>query len=65
MLQGCTTASEAAQISKEGQDIMNQIENNSKPVVAAIMGKCLGGGLEVRFFMLPSQMTVRLVKEPC
>ena len=26
---------------------MNLVERSSKPVVAAIMGPCLGGGLEV------------------
>jgi enoyl-CoA hydratase/long-chain 3-hydroxyacyl-CoA dehydrogenase len=26
---------------------MNLVEKSSKPVVAAIMGPCLGGGLEV------------------
>ena len=26
---------------------MNLVEGSSKPVVAAIMGPCLGGGLEV------------------
>ena len=31
----------------EGQDIMNQLEKSKKPIVAAIMGPALGGGLEV------------------
>jgi hypothetical protein len=26
---------------------MNEIEGSSKPIVAAIQGSCLGGGLEV------------------
>ena len=43
----CKTAEETASISKRGQDFMNLVEGSSKPVVAAIMGPCLGGGLEV------------------
>lgn len=48
MLAGCKTVEEATQISRDGQKIMSDIEKNSKPIVAAIMGSCLGGGLEVR-----------------
>ena len=43
----CQTSEEASTISKRGQDFMNLVERSSKPVVAAIMGPCLGGGLEV------------------
>ena len=43
----CQTQKEASTISKRGQDFMNVIEQSSKPIVAAIMGPCLGGGLEV------------------
>ena len=28
------------------QDFLSRVESSSKPVVAAIMGPCLGGGLE-------------------
>ncbi|CAH3015984.1 unnamed protein product, partial [Porites evermanni] len=35
------------QISSNGHEIMKRIEDSSKPYVAAIMGTCLGGGLEV------------------
>lgn len=31
---------------RDGHQIFNLIENSSKPVVAAIQGSCLGGGLE-------------------
>ena len=31
-----------------GQAMMQKLEDSSKPVVAAINGSCLGGGLEVR-----------------
>lgn len=46
MISKCKTADEATQISKNGHQIFNLIENSSKPVVAAIQGSCLGGGLE-------------------
>lgn len=49
MLAGCKTVEEATKISTDGQEIMNRLETNSKPIVAAIMGSCLGGGLEVSF----------------
>ena len=47
MLDACTTAEEAAALSKGGQDLLMTMEKSPKPVVAAIMGSCLGGGLEV------------------
>ena len=31
-----------------GQSMMQKLESSKKPVVAAINGSCLGGGLEVR-----------------
>lgn len=47
MLAACKTFDEVKSLSKSGQDILSKVENMSKPVVAAIMGSCLGGGLEV------------------
>ncbi|XP_076764127.1 monolysocardiolipin acyltransferase Mtpalpha [Xylocopa sonorina] len=47
MLQGLKTTEDAYKISSEGQQILNNIENSPKPIVAAIQGTCLGGGLEV------------------
>ncbi|XP_059476580.1 trifunctional enzyme subunit alpha, mitochondrial [Neocloeon triangulifer] len=47
MLQKCNTVEDATTVSKNGQRILAQVENSKKPVVAAIMGSCLGGGLEV------------------
>ncbi len=47
MLQACKTASEVAQLSREMQAELNRLEKSQKPVVAAIHGACLGGGLEV------------------
>ncbi|XP_046442929.1 trifunctional enzyme subunit alpha, mitochondrial-like [Daphnia pulex] len=47
MLQKCKTAEEASQLSKACQDLLMEMEHSRKPIVAAIMGSCLGGGLEV------------------
>ena len=47
MLENVTTAEEGARISREGHKAMSRIENFPKPVVAAIHGPALGGGLEV------------------
>jgi len=47
MLSKCKTAEEGTKISQDGQRILAKVENSKKPVVAAIMGSCLGGGLEV------------------
>lgn len=35
------------QISTNGQAMMKKLESSTKPVIAAINGSCLGGGLEV------------------
>lgn len=47
MLAACKTADQVKQISKSGQQILGEIESSPKPIVAAISGSCLGGGLEV------------------
>ena len=47
MLESVSTAEEGEQISREGHKAMNRIEACPKPVVAAIHGVALGGGLEV------------------
>ena len=47
MLEQCKTAEEATGLSKDCQDLLFEVERSSKPVVAAIQGACLGGGLEV------------------
>jgi 3-hydroxyacyl-CoA dehydrogenase/enoyl-CoA hydratase/3-hydroxybutyryl-CoA epimerase len=47
MLASCQSASEATALSRQGQLIFDQIESLSIPVVAAINGACLGGGLEL------------------
>ncbi|XP_028730063.1 trifunctional enzyme subunit alpha, mitochondrial [Peromyscus leucopus] len=47
MLASCTTPQEATRISQEGQRMFEKLEKSPKPVVAAISGSCLGGGLEL------------------
>jgi 3-hydroxyacyl-CoA dehydrogenase / enoyl-CoA hydratase / 3-hydroxybutyryl-CoA epimerase len=47
MLQKMRTANEAAELAKNGRRALERIANFPKPVVAAIHGACLGGGLEV------------------
>ncbi|MBT8469760.1 MAG: enoyl-CoA hydratase/isomerase family protein, partial [Deltaproteobacteria bacterium] len=47
MLEAVTSAEEGERVSREGHKVMNRIESCPKPVVAAIHGVALGGGLEV------------------
>lgn len=47
MLAAAKSAQEVTTMSQEGQTIMDEIEQFPKPIVAAINGSCLGGGLEV------------------
>ncbi|XP_068792760.1 trifunctional enzyme subunit alpha, mitochondrial [Struthio camelus] len=47
MIGACKTSQEVTQLSQEGQKMLEKIERSSKPIVAAISGSCLGGGLEV------------------
>lgn len=46
MIESCQTKEDVMKIVKEGHSMMNKLENG-KPIVAAINGQCLGGGLEV------------------
>ncbi|KAJ9598485.1 hypothetical protein L9F63_010838 [Diploptera punctata] len=47
MLSSLKSAKEVEQVGIDGKNILNVIENSKKPIVAAIMGSCFGGGLEV------------------
>lgn len=47
MLSACQTVESALNISRQGQRIFDQIEQLDIPVIAAIHGSCLGGGLEL------------------
>ena len=47
MIEACKTKEEVVDLSQKGQQAFMQLENSPKPIVAAIMGTCLGGGLEV------------------
>ncbi|MCL1141613.1 fatty acid oxidation complex subunit alpha FadJ [Shewanella gaetbuli] len=47
MLAACKTKQDAKALSQQGHVVFNELENLSIPVVAAIHGACLGGGLEL------------------
>ncbi|MCG9746937.1 fatty acid oxidation complex subunit alpha FadJ [Shewanella sp. Isolate8] len=47
MLDACATAEDARELSKQGHEVFLALESLSIPVVAAINGACLGGGLEL------------------
>ena len=47
MIGSCQTAQEAEALARQGQQIMAEIHALPIPVVAAIHGACLGGGLEL------------------
>ncbi|MBZ9611694.1 fatty acid oxidation complex subunit alpha FadJ [Rheinheimera maricola] len=47
MLDNCNSAEEAEAIGRMGQQMFSQLEQLNIPLVAAIHGPCLGGGLEL------------------
>ncbi len=47
VLQQAQTAEEVSQLSREGNELLSALAASSKPVVAAVHGAALGGGLEV------------------
>uniref|UniRef100_A0A667ZLA1 enoyl-CoA hydratase n=1 Tax=Myripristis murdjan TaxID=586833 RepID=A0A667ZLA1_9TELE len=47
MIQACKSSEEVTSLSREGQKMFEKIEKSPIPIVAAINGSCLGGGLEV------------------
>ncbi|XP_077443508.1 hydroxyacyl-CoA dehydrogenase trifunctional multienzyme complex subunit alpha a [Stigmatopora argus] len=46
MIQACKSIDEVTRLSEEGQKMFEKIEKSPIPIVAAINGSCLGGGLE-------------------
>ncbi|WP_047048074.1 fatty acid oxidation complex subunit alpha FadJ [Vibrio mexicanus] len=47
MLEACPSAKEAQELAEQGQQLFQQLSDLPYPVVAAIHGPCLGGGLEL------------------
>lgn len=47
MLDACSSAKEAQALAEKGQQMFQQLSDLPYPVVAAIHGPCLGGGLEL------------------
>ncbi len=47
MIGNCASAQEAEGLARQGQQIMAELNGLSIPVIAAIHGACLGGGLEL------------------
>lgn len=47
MIADCKTVAETEELARNGQVIFDQIEQSKKPFVAAVMGDCLGGGMEL------------------
>ena len=47
MIEACKSRDEIYELSRAGQQLFDQLEKCKKPIVAAIMGPALGGGLEV------------------
>lgn len=47
MIASCSSAQQAEELARQGQEVMAEIASFPVPVVAAIHGACLGGGLEL------------------
>lgn len=47
MINDCKTTAEVISLTRQGQMIFSQLEQLTVPIVAAINGACLGGGLEL------------------
>uniref|UniRef100_A0A2K6KLS6 enoyl-CoA hydratase n=1 Tax=Rhinopithecus bieti TaxID=61621 RepID=A0A2K6KLS6_RHIBE len=64
MLSACKTLQEVTQLSQEAQKILEKLEKSPKPVVAAINGSCLGGGLELAISSGGTQRLPKMVGVP-
>jgi enoyl-CoA hydratase/carnithine racemase len=63
MIDACQSKEEIVRLSQAGQEAFQRIESSPKPIVAAIMGPALGGGLEVTLTtmaMIVNTRTLRL-----
>ncbi|MCW2254107.1 3-hydroxyacyl-CoA dehydrogenase/enoyl-CoA hydratase/3-hydroxybutyryl-CoA epimerase [Providencia alcalifaciens] len=47
MIANCKSKDEASELSREGHKLFDKLENYPLPIIAAIHGVCLGGGLEL------------------
>ncbi len=47
MVRNCEDEEELKELAREGQEILSEIENFPKPIVACIHGSCMGGGTEL------------------
>jgi len=47
MLSSCKTKEQASDLARKGQEMMQALNKSTRPVVAAIHGSCMGGGLEL------------------
>ena len=47
MFQACSSSAEFTRLAQDGQRIFDLLESTRVPIVAAINGQCLGGGLEL------------------
>jgi len=46
-LAGCKTAEDLEKLSRDGKEMLDRLAKNKRPIIAAVNGQCLGGGLEV------------------
>lgn len=47
MIEDCKSVAETEELARNGQVIFDEIERSQKPFIAAVMGDCLGGGMEL------------------